>query len=468
MNKKILFLYDSHPDRAWTRDRQPCLMSAADRSGLNIHFEDIYSVFGKEVAEASDNFLRRSILYKLDINSANQEFIDYLVAGEYAYVIFATVDNYREWLSIELLEKIKALDITTIGYLGDDEFNYHQNEFFAALFDGVVVYTEFALERYSNLIEKSKIFLLPNCACGVDRSKILEDEIKCDLVIIGAPIANRKELIAECLENGVIVEIYGSDSWLQETRFFDSYKGYAPSNDFNQIIKRGRFYLSPLEDHISGALHMNTKIWEAARGGRVPICTYYGPLESLYKFEIGSNIEVYRSSNDVPKIIKKYKKNLREYESYRNKFLKHVFQNWDYEDQYLKFFNWLPSVRQHEVYNSILERVCAAAALSFSPEKCDVYFDCISRGKIMKQFPILVTSGTVFNCTNELLPSSRGSPKHIKILLGNVKVSAFQHYMQRSLGYLYSRELYWVTRNRLLNSKLLRRPVAQVMQWLRR
>ena len=127
-------------------------------------------------------------------------------------IVFATADNFIDFLTFETVEKIKKLGIYTVGFLGDDEFNNNQYKFLSGWFDMFVVYVKKYVAYYEEF-SKKKGYWLPN-SCHLKASKrTFTNKPDKDCVFIGGPIADRVELIREVSNAGFSVEIYGSKKW---------------------------------------------------------------------------------------------------------------------------------------------------------------------------------------------------------------------------------------------------------------
>jgi len=461
---KLLFLFDADPNRPWVRDRLPGIHRAlASCSDIEVTLADIYGIFGTDIEQASHPKCRKELLFKADVNRANEAFFRYVDQGQFSTIIFATVDNFREWLTIDLLQKLKEKDVKTLGFLGDDEFNFFQNRFYACLFDGVVVYTEFAKNLYSKIIGSERIFLMPNATSAVCQNMPEPVVPECDVLMIGAPIANRAAILKRCVDSGLSVEIYGSKKWQKIRELRPYYRGFVRSSDFDSTVRRGRFYLCPFEDHISGSFHMNTKVWEAARAGVVPICSDYKPLFGLYGFEKGVTLEAYKDVDELLRILNGYKLDQSRYLSYRFKFLKHVAQHWTYEALYTQFFGWAQTLRVDDSITDWVEYLKSKIAIIFEDRCGGIYLDYTYKGRIVKQFPIMVEKSTIL--TPEMSKkNAQYRYAHVKILKGEITPSIFRFRLQRLLGWLYSRHLYWAIREHFLTFGLVKNMALKIVK----
>ena len=99
--------------------------------------------------------------------------------------------------------------------------------------------------------------------------------------------------------------------------------------------------LAFLEDHITGALHMNTKIWEAVRVGRLPIATYYDRLVDDYKLVDGTDIVMYKNTQDLVDKVNYYANNNKERLKIAKALYEKVESSFEYSSMYQNMFNYL-------------------------------------------------------------------------------------------------------------------------------
>ena len=116
---------------------------------------------------------------------------------------------------------------------------------------------------------------------------------------MGSPFANRPEMIRALIKSGLKVAIYGSKKWEKYDFLKKSYLGFVDTKNFDNVLREAKIVLAFLEDHITGALHMNTKIWEAVRVARLPLVTFYERLITDYDLTDNVDIVMYRDTKDL-------------------------------------------------------------------------------------------------------------------------------------------------------------------------
>lgn len=325
----ILFLCDLHIDRPWVRDRVEGLKYAINEMNLDIQLIDIYDFCGIEGRKIREHKNRNLRLINMDADKANKTIFKNVKDLNPKSIVFATADNFIDFLTYQTVEKIKKLGIYTVGFLGDDEFNNSQYRFLSGWFDMFVVYVKYYVDFYQSFANK-KGYWLPN-SCYLDSSKKIISKLPdIDCVFIGAPIADRVELLREISNSGFSLEIYGSKKWSYIKDLKDKYKGYVSTSEFDDVLSKSRFILCPLKDHIDGKLHMNTKIWEACRVNRLPLVTYYEPLIKDYLFKEGTEIVFFRNKKDLIEKMHFYKKYPEKAEKVLKNMLNKVHNEFDY------------------------------------------------------------------------------------------------------------------------------------------
>ena len=341
MKTNILFACDTEKSRAWHRDRLPSINSAIQNVGFVCKVVDLYSLLGNFDKSPADTKYRKYFFQRANIEKINENFIENVQKHHPDILLIGTADNYRDFLLPRTIRKIRQKGILVSGILGDDEFNYPQYKFFVGWFDLFVVYVKSCLNYYENL-KLSKGYFFPNsCYLKSKQFPQCQDQIEYDVAIVGAPIANRPNIIKALVDSGVKLAIYGSEQWLKYNYARNSYHGYVETKNFDKVLSKSKIILALLEDHLTGKLHMNTKIWEAVRVGRLPIATYYEPLINDYNLKEGEDIVMYKNISDLRDKVIFYANNEKERIKIAKNLYDKVYNDFNYCDLYKKLFNTL-------------------------------------------------------------------------------------------------------------------------------
>jgi ABC-type multidrug transport system fused ATPase/permease subunit len=281
-----------HPSRPWVRDRLPGLQKASKAYEGKIYIRDVYEIFGNEVSDyLREHVGRDQRLTQPNIRLAEKNFLMEINRYNVDTIVFATADNYREFLTLDFIMVLKSKGYKLVGFLGDDEFNHPQYRYLAAIFDNFVVYVEKYKKFYEDITENQGFLLLNSCHLPKIGKILNEPKTKYDTVMIGGPIPARVNVLRKLKKEGFSIAVYGPKSWQHFSDFAEDYKGFVNSEEFDIRLSEGKIILSMLEDHISGKMHMNTKIWECARAGTFTIASHYEPLFSNYGFKEGTDNE---------------------------------------------------------------------------------------------------------------------------------------------------------------------------------
>ena len=337
----ILFACDTDKSRPWYRDRLPSI----DQAILNVEHSckvvDIYSLLGSFQKSPKDIQHRKMFFQNTNLYSLNRNFQKNVMNFNPDILLLGTADNYRDFLLPKTISNLRERGVIVSGILGDDEFNYHQYRYFLGWFDIYVAYVKPCIDYYDKF-ELSKGYYLPNsCYLHSTEFPLHSDEPIYDAILIGSPIANRPEIVKALVEAGVNLAIYGSDQWNKYEYAKNSYHGYVDTKHFNQILAKSKIVLALLEDHVTGKVHMNTKIWEAVRVGRLPVITFYRPLIDDYKLKEGSNIVMYKDITDLVEKVKYYINNDMEGLKIAKNLYHRVFDDFNYSNLYQELFNTL-------------------------------------------------------------------------------------------------------------------------------
>ncbi|MDB0012447.1 glycosyltransferase [Paracoccaceae bacterium] len=295
----ILILGDLNKTRPWFRDRLPSIKEAIKNSGLRILIEDFYAILEHEFHDPTDVDERPLYLLNENISRANDKFRKFVLETNPKILILGTVDNYGDVISPITIQQLRNLGIYCVGILGDDEFNHKKNRYVSSWFDSFIVYVEEFIAQYEACTNAHGIFFPNSCYIEPENVPSLYSVYDSDVVLVGAPIHERPQIVTALINAGLKVSVYGSEKWKKYRNSESYYKGFIASNKFDAAIKQSKVILAPLEDHINGSLHMNTKIWEAARNCRVPLTSYYTPLFDNHKLVEGSSIVTYKNIDEL-------------------------------------------------------------------------------------------------------------------------------------------------------------------------
>jgi len=354
MNRQvdILFACDINESRPWFRDRVPSIKKAMESVSHTVELIDIYGLLGEHENMPTNVSQRIAFLQDADLLEANKNFENGVAFYNPKVLILGTADNYHQFLLPETIRRIRSKGIYVAGILGDDEFNYPIYRFLLGWFDLFIAYVKPCIDYYENF-GLSKGYFFPN-SCYLN-NKNFDDHNQAteyDAILVGAPIANRADMVKALIDSGVNVAIYGSKKWENYDFAKKHYYGYVSTKDFDNVLSKGKIVLAFLEDHLSGKLHMNTKIWEAVRVARLPISTYYEPLEKDYGLTEGVDLATYASTEELVSKVIYYANNDFErckiVESLYNK----VKNEFDYSVMYKNLFDKLISLDHEENKNN--------------------------------------------------------------------------------------------------------------------
>jgi len=344
----ILFACDTNISRPWHRDRLPSIEAAVLDLDLTIEIVDIYSLLGNFDESPTNVSSRKHFFRNCNLVEINQTFLYNILELKPGVLILGTADNYRDFLLPKTIRHLRGCGVVVSGILGDDEFNYHQYKFFLGWFDSFVGYVKPCIDFYEQF-GLAKGFYLPNsCYLPSKDLPIHLDDAVYDVILIGSPIANRPEIVEALVGARVNLAIYGSKEWNKYDYARSSYHGYIETEKFDETLAKSNIVLALLEDHATGQLHMNTKIWEAVRVGRLPIVTFYQPLIDDYNFVEGAELVMYR---DIPDLVSKvigYTDKITDRLEVTKNLYNRVFEDFNYINLYKSLFKALVSDNQDE------------------------------------------------------------------------------------------------------------------------
>ena len=393
----ILFACDSNKSRPWFRDRIPAIERAIDELNLDIKICDIYSLLNHNIYDPSNIDERRLFLQCENLDKANEEFKREILNINPKVLILGTADNYCQFLYYRTVLDIRKNGTKVVGILGDDEFNYHQYQFFMGWFDLFVGYVKPSVDYYESFNITEGYFFPNSCYLEQKDFSNLSQKTEFDAVLIGAPIANRVEMVQALIERGISIGIFGSKQWLEYPKISSYYHGFVATEDFDSTLSKGKIVLAFLEDHISGNLHMNTKIWEAARVGRIPIATEYSRLSEDYFLYDSINILTYKNIEELVKKVRIYSTDDNKRLKIAEDFYNHIRDNFNYSDMYKEFFNFVYTRENEEVLDfSISDKISELKFWRISNIENEIIItNILSHVEVVKK---LVSEGKKIDC----------------------------------------------------------------------
>lgn len=341
MSVQFLLACDTFPPNPWYRDRLPAIREAS--SGFNFDIMDIYEFNSREEAHKLHElkgwlfFTRRDI----DLYDLNQKFYNRIMSYDCNILILGTVGNYAWFLLPETVKKLQEDGIFVVGILGDDEYIYKRNQLYVPMFDKVIAYVRKCVDYY-NAIKPESCYYLPNSCYfpehDFSRLQIDEEKKKFGVTLMGSPFGVRPKLIRALVDAGVNVALFGSAKWQEYSDLRAYYHGYVPSEDIGSTIQASKIILAPLEDHLTGALHMDTKIWDAVKYGQMCIATRYLPLTVDYGLVENEDIVMYDSPEDLVDRVTYYLDNPAERIRIAENLFRKTKERFDYAKMYGDLF----------------------------------------------------------------------------------------------------------------------------------
>lgn len=170
------------------------------------------------------------------------------------------------------------------------------------MFDAVTVYTTAAIKNYKDY--GYKLMHLPLGATFPEPSfgPPVQD---IDALFVGRPYGPRAAMINSLVDRGISVSVYGSQEW-RSLIPAQIYKGHLPNEFYEATVARAKILLGFMEAPDGGPIHINAKIFDAAKVGRFCLLTYYEPIFSEYNLVEGESIVTYNNVNDLYAKVRHY------------------------------------------------------------------------------------------------------------------------------------------------------------------
>lgn len=338
----ILLACDTLPENPWARDRLPAIQAAL--AGRRHQIVDIYDFGSTADAHRLHRTRARGFFEAHRLGELNRIFRDRVLASGCRVVVLGTVDNYAHFLLPATIRELQAAGCFVTGILGDDEFNFDRNWPYAFLFDRVVAYVQPMVDRYNALRPGSCLYLPNSCHFSTkdfDSLQLPEEHKRHDVALFGSAFPARRKLVERLAAAGVPLSLFGGRGWLESPQLASAYRGFVASADFDRTVRESRIVLAPLEDHLTGALHMNTKIWEAVRNGQMCVTSRYAPLVEHYGLVENEDIVFYDTAENLAAKLRHYLARPAERRRLAENLFRKIAARFDYLGLYRGLFSTL-------------------------------------------------------------------------------------------------------------------------------
>jgi hypothetical protein len=342
MPLKFLLVCDTLPTNPWERDRLPAIRQAL--SEWQYHIIDLFAFDSLEEAHHIHRTKSHASFFSGgNLRDLNRKFYRNVTKFGCDILVLGTVDCYSWFLLPETVDQLRKEGIFVVGILGDDEYMFHRNRLHVPMFNKTVAYVKRCVDLYSELAPDTCYWLPNSCMFPEEEFEKLQmedDEKAHDVVLLGAPFGNRPDLIRSLIHAGVRVSLF-HPRWEDYPDLKPYYRGYLDSAEIDATVRKSKIVLALLEDHLTGALHMNTKIWEAVRMGQFPIATYYPPLMEDYGFTENEDVVMYHSAEDLAQKVIHYLARPEERRRIAGNLFQKTRKRFGYRDLYSSLFRSL-------------------------------------------------------------------------------------------------------------------------------
>ena len=329
------------------------------------------------LAEISESVVWVSIYDLVDKFNQNIYLVgDYLKRKTKNRNVLLIHKEILHYLPMNTLSEISKSGVLVVGFLGDEEWSLDYSAGYLPFFDISVVYSDVGSIRYSSKgfdVEKLPIgasFKIKNSSADI------KEDI--DVLFIGRPYPPRVEIINFLITNGIKISIFGSKDWANLIPR-SNYSGYLSNLDYDTTLARAKIILGLMEAP-SGGAHMNAKIFDASKVGKLVIATRFQPLYDEYKLIEGESVVTYSSKNDLLEKINYYLKNKNERDKIAFLLKQHMNSKFDYLKLYSDLLIRLSAKFDTKKNKNIITRDQAKKRWRFLSSRNDVkYFEGINR-----------------------------------------------------------------------------------------
>ena len=326
----VAVLANLHKNSHFNLERRPALAETLDALGLHSSWHCIYALRDR---------VRRS-----SIRTAAQQ-----LARDLAGVRFILA--HKECLEFLPLEFFSAMPgKISMGFLGDEEWQMGFIANYLPMFDAITVYTTAAVVNYTS--HGHQVLHLPLGATFPEplSAPPVQD---IDVLLVGRPYGHRAVMINTLVSLGISVVVYGSPEW-QPLVSSQTYKGHLPNELYEATVARAKIVLGFMEAPDGGPVHINAKIFDAAKVGRFCLLTYYEPIYSDYNLVEGESIVTYKDLDDLCEKVGYYLANPEERERIAAKSASLLRASSDYRVLYRRLLGRFLDVAAHRALGAPL------------------------------------------------------------------------------------------------------------------
>jgi hypothetical protein len=273
------------PDSHFSLERRPGLEAALRTRAERVEWLSIYD-FERICTESGVDDASAALISKTataDVLLVHKEILEIVPPG--------------------VLKRISAQGPLVVGFLGDEEWALEETSRFLPAFDISVVYSGMAMDAYSRY--QHTLLRLPVGASFSEQpvSQGINEDI--DVLFIGRPYNPRPALMRFLVKEGVAVRVFGSEDWKRAIPDAN-YGGFLPNDEYNSTLARSKIILALMEAPGGLATHINAKVFDAAKAGKLAIATRYPPFETDYGLREGESIVTYGSPQELVAKIQEY------------------------------------------------------------------------------------------------------------------------------------------------------------------
>lgn len=341
----VAILANLRQDSHFNLERRPALEATLDALGLRSSWHCIYAL--------------RDRVRGTSTRCAAKQLVSDLAGVQFILA-------HKECLEFLPLGFFRSMpDKTSMGFLGDEEWQMDFIASYLPIFDAVTVYTTAAVANYKN--HGHKVLHIPLGATFPEAS-MAQPKTDIDVLFVGRPYGNRAAMINNLVGLDISVSVYGSHEWRSLVPP-QTYKGHLPNELYEATVARAKIVLGFMEAPDGGPVHINAKVFDAAKVGRFCLLTYYEPIYSDYNLVENESIVTYKDAVDLCAKVRYYLEHPEERERIAAKSASLLRASSDYRVLYRRLLERFIDVSAQRDFGSPLRAagwypLCAGATMA--------------------------------------------------------------------------------------------------------
>jgi len=206
---------------------------------------------------------------------------------------------------LKILIKLKNTSpkTRTIFHVADDDISFNSSRYLALFFDYLFVLQNDFIPLYKREGIKNVFFIVQFDSYNL---KPLKKKKRYDVLFMGAPKGDRKEIIEFLCKSGIDISLFGPPNWKNYPKLSKIYNSSVSTEDFPKVINQAKINIC-LSKNGEGVPHLKTRFFENSACRAFSLVEYCSQLQKLFKD--GKEIIFFKTKEELVKKVRFYLEN---------------------------------------------------------------------------------------------------------------------------------------------------------------